>query len=143
MLAKNPAYREVCNGTTGHAEVCQIVYNPDEISFESILEVFFQTHDPTTLNRQGADAGTQYRSAVFYHNENQRKIAEDVKSELERAGVWANPIVTEITAFERFYLAEDNHQEYFESNKDAPYCRAVIQPKVDKFQKVFKERLKK
>ena len=142
-FVKNPAYREVCNGTTGHAEVCQLVYNPNVVSVEEILEVFFQTHDPTTLNRQGADVGTQYRSAIFYHNEKQRETAESIKTELEQAGVWVSPIVTEITEYSTFYIADDYHQEYFENNKDAPYCRAVIQPKVDKFQKVFKDRIKK
>ena len=139
---KNPGYREVCTGRTGHAEVCQLRYDPGSISLEEILEVFFQTHDPTTLNRQGADVGTQYRSAIFYHNEKQREIAESIKSDLDKAGVWPNPIVTEITSYESFYKAEDYHQEYFENNRDAPYCRAVIQPKVEKFQKVFKDRLK-
>ena len=142
-FVKNPAYREVCNGTTGHAEVCQVVYNPSIVSIEEILEVFFKTHDPTTLNRQGADVGTQYRSAIFYHNEKQRETAESIKAELEKENVWVNPIVTEITEYSTFYKADDYHQEYFENNKDAPYCRAVIQPKVDKFQKVFKDRIKK
>ena len=140
---KNPAYREVCNGTTGHAEVCQLVYDPSVIRFDDILEVFFLTHDPTTLNRQGADVGTQYRSAIFYHNEKQRETAESVTNDLMKASVWTNPIVTEISAYSNFYVADDYHQEYYENNKDAPYCRAVIQPKVDKFQKVFKERIKK
>lgn len=140
---KNPSYREVCNGTTGHAEVCQLVYDPNVISLENILEVFFQTHDPTTLNRQGADVGTQYRSAIFYHTEDQRQVAESVKEDLIKADVWSNPVVTEITAYSNFYKAEDYHQQYFENNKDAPYCRAVIQPKIDKFEKVFKDRLKK
>ena len=139
---KNPGYREVCTGKTGHAEVCQVVYDPSVIRFEEILEVFFQTHDPTTLNRQGADVGTQYRSAIFYHTDEQRKIAESVKADLDKAGVWPNPIVTEISPYESFYKAEDYHQEYFENNGEAPYCRAVIQPKVEKFKKVFADRLK-
>lgn len=139
---KNPTYKEVCTGTTGHAEVCQLTYDSNVISLAEILEVFFQTHDPTTLNRQGADIGTQYRSAVFYHNEAQKKITEEIISELNKAGVWSAPIVTEVTAFTNFYPAEDYHQEYFENNTDQPYCRAVIQPKVEKFQKVFKDKIK-
>ena len=139
---KNPSYKEVCNGTTGHAEVCQVVYDPKVISFETLLEVFWSTHDPTTLNRQGADVGTQYRSAIFYHNDEQKTIAETYKSKLDSSGAFDDPIVTEITAFETFYPAEDYHQEYFELNGEQPYCRAVIRPKVDKFQKVFKDKLK-
>lgn len=139
---KNPTYKEVCTGKTGHAEVCQLTYDLDVITLKEILEVFFQTHDPTTLNRQGADIGTQYRSAVFYHNESQKEIAEEIISELNKAGVWSSPIVTEVTAFSIFYPAEDYHQEYFENNSDQPYCRAVIQPKVEKFQKVFRDKIK-
>ena len=140
---KNPSYKEVCTGRTGHAEVCQVVYNPSVISLEELLEVFFQTHDPTTLNRQGADVGTQYRSAIFYHNEEQKKTSENIITELNKAGVWTNPIVTEVTPYQSFYVAEDYHQEYFENNQNQPYCRAVIQPKVEKFQKVFKDKIKK
>lgn len=139
---KNPTYKEVCTGNTGHAEVCQLVYDTGVISLEEILEVFFKTHDPTTLNRQGADVGSQYRSAIFYHNEAQKNTAERIKKELNEAAVWPNPVVTEISPFTVFYKAEDYHQEYFENNGDQPYCRAVIQPKVEKFQKVFKNKLK-
>lgn len=140
---KNPSYKEVCTGNTGHAEVCQITYNPDVISFEEILEVFWQTHDPTTLNRQGADVGTQYRSAIFYHTDEQRKIAQQLKDELNKQGVWPNPVVTEITPYKNFYKAEDYHQEYYQNNENAPYCRAVIQPKLEKFEKVFSGKIKK
>ena len=140
---KNPSYREVCNGTTGHAEVCQLVYNPQEISYDELLEVFWQTHDPTQLNKQGNDEGTQYRSAIFYHNENQKLIAEKYKKELSASGAWSKPVVTEIVPFEKFYKAEDYHQNYFNQNGDAPYCQYVIQPKVDKFKKVFKDKMKK
>ncbi len=140
---KNPSYKEVCAGTTGHAEVCQITYNPSEISFKELLEVFWQTHDPTTLNRQGGDVGTQYRSAIFYHNEEQKKIAEEFKAVLNQEKVFENPIVTEITAYSNFYPAEDYHQDYFDLNAEQPYCSAVIRPKVEKFRKVFKDKLKK
>lgn len=139
---KNPSYKEVCTGRTGHAEVCQLTYNPEVISFKELLEVFWQTHDPTTLNRQGGDVGTQYRSAVFYHNEKQKEQAEEVKKTLNDEKVFANPIVTEITAFSNFYPAEDYHQDYFELNGEQPYCSAVIRPKVEKFKKVFKDKLK-
>lgn len=140
---KNPSYKEVCTGNTGHAEVCQITYNPNVISYEELLEVFWQVHDPTTLNRQGGDVGTQYRSAIFYHTELQKNIAEDYKKELNAKNVYTNPIVTEITAFSNFYPAEDYHQDYFELNGEQPYCSAVIRPKVEKFRKVFKDKLKK
>ncbi len=139
---KNPAYREVCNGTTGHAEVLQITYNPQVISFDELLEVFFMTHDPTTLNRQGNDVGTQYRSAVFYHDVYQKERAEYWTQKLNKEQVWPDPIVTEITKFDHFYPAEDYHQEYYNLHGEAPYCRFVITPKVDKFRKVFKEKLK-
>lgn len=139
---KNPAYREVCEGTTGHAEVCQIVYNPKEISYAELLEVFWQTHDPTQLNRQGNDEGTQYRSAIFYHSDAQKEEAEKYKHELNASGAWSKPIVTEIAPFTVFYKADDYHQNYFNQNGDAPYCQYVIQPKVDKFKKVFKDKLK-
>lgn len=139
---KNPSYKEVCTGRTGHAEALQIIYDPKVVSFEKLLEVFWQTHDPTTLNRQGADVGTQYRSAIFYHNEEQRKIAEDLKKKLDAAGAYSDPIVTEITPFANFYPAEDYHQEYYKLNGEAPYCQFVVRPKVEKFRKVFKEDLK-
>jgi len=138
----NPSYREVCNGTTGHAEAVQITFNPQEISFVELLEIFFKTHDPTTLNRQGADVGTQYRSAVFYHTDKQKEETLDIISKLNKAEIWKNPIVTEVTEFSCFYPAEDYHQEYFNSNPNQGYCRVVIQPKVEKFEKVFKEKLK-
>lgn len=141
---ENPTYKAVCTGTTGHAECLQIVYDPAKISFDELLEVFWQTHDPTTLNRQGADVGTQYRSAIFYHNEEQREKAEKYKAALDSSGAFPNRIVTEITPFSKFYPAEDYHQQYFELNANSnPYCRIVIQPKLDKFRKVFKEKLKK
>jgi len=139
---KNPAYREVCTGRTGHAEVVQITYDPEVISFKEILEVFFMTHDPTTLNRQGNDVGTQYRSAVFYHDREQKETAEEVVSNFEKEKVFENPVVTEITPFEVFYKAEDYHKNYFERNKDQPYCQFVVAPKVKKFKKIFKEKLK-
>lgn len=142
-FVKNPAYKEVCQGTTGHAEVCQLVYNPKVITVPEILQVFWQTHDPTTLNRQGNDIGTQYRSAIFYHNDEQKKIAEQYKEELNKSKAFDNPIVTEITAFSNFYPAENYHQDYFNLNGEEPYCRFVIQPKVEKFKKVFKDKLKK
>ncbi|MDF9795634.1 peptide-methionine (S)-S-oxide reductase [Catalinimonas alkaloidigena] len=139
----NPTYKQVCSGTTGHAEVIQITYDPAIISYDELLEVFWKTHDPTTPNRQGNDIGPQYRSAVFYHNEEQREKAEKYKQELNEAGAYDNPIVTEITAFEKFYPAEDYHQNYFNQNGSQPYCSFVIRPKVEKFEKVFKDKLKK
>jgi peptide-methionine (S)-S-oxide reductase len=138
---KNPTYEQVCTGRTGHAEVCQIEFDPEKISYEELLEVFFEIHDPTTLNRQGNDVGTQYRSVVFYHDENQKKIAEEVKAELDAKGIWKNPIVTEITSFTEFHKAEEYHQDYFRNNPNQPYCRVVIKPKIDKFEKVFKLKL--
>ncbi len=140
---ENPSYDEVTTGQTGHAEVCQIEFNPDIISFDELLEVFFNTHDPTTLNRQGNDFGPQYRSVIFYHNEVQREIAERIKNELEANRIFKKPIVTEITAFTKFYPAEDYHQNYFRNNPDQGYCRYVIAPKLDKFEKVFKLKLGK
>lgn len=140
---KNPSYREVCMGVTGHAEVAQIVYDPKVVSFAEILEVFWKTHDPTTLNQQGADRGTQYRSAIFYHSEEQKQLAEKYKSELDKSGAYPAPIVTEISAFTVFYPAEDYHQNYYNQNGGESYCRYVIQPKVEKFEKVFKDKLKK
>ncbi|HMV09811.1 MAG TPA: peptide-methionine (S)-S-oxide reductase MsrA [Cyclobacteriaceae bacterium] len=139
---KNPTYKEVCSGLTGHAEVIQITYDPKKISFDELLEVFWKTHDPTTLNRQGADEGTQYRSAVFYHNDDQKRLAEEYKKKLDASGAFDNPIVTEITPFTAFYPAEDYHQNYFNLNGTQPYCSFVIQPKVEKFEKVFKSKLK-
>ena len=139
---KNPSYKEVCNGTTGHAEVCQVVYNKEEISFEELLEVFWKTHDPTTLNRQGNDFGTQYRSVIFYHSEEQKTIAEKYKNKLNEVKAYENPVITEITAFTNFYPAEDYHQNYFNANGSEPYCKFVIQPKLEKFEKVFKDKIK-
>lgn len=140
---KNPAYREVCNGTTGHAEVVQVTFDPEQVSFSEILEVFFKTHDPTTLNRQGNDVGTQYRSAVFYHSDEQKEIAEKIIVQFENEKVYNDPIVTEITAFDTFYPAEDYHINYFARNKNQPYCQFVVAPKVEKFEKIFKDKLKK
>ena len=140
---ENPTYREVCSETTGHAEVAQIRFDPEVISFKEILQVFFAVHDPTTLNRQGNDVGTSYRSAIFYHDENQKRIAEEVIREVTEEGVYDDPIVTEVTAFDKFYPAEDYHQEYFENNPNQPYCAAVVAPKVAKFRKKFVDRLKK
>jgi len=139
----NPTYKEVCNGNTGHAEVVQITYDPKVISFSKLMEVFFKTHDPTTLNRQGADVGTQYRSAVFYHNEEQRRFAEEIKEKLNKEKAYDSPIVTEITAFTKFYPAEDYHQDYYNLNGQSNgYCRMVIQPKLEKFKKAFADALK-
>lgn len=139
---KNPAYREVCNGTTGHAEVIQITFDPTVVSFSEILEVFFMTHDPTTLNRQGNDVGTQYRSAVFYHNDEQKQTAEKVIRLFGQEKVYDRPIVNEVTAFDKFYVAEDYHFNYFARNKNEPYCQYVVAPKVEKFKKIFKEKMK-
>ncbi|TMI71985.1 MAG: peptide-methionine (S)-S-oxide reductase MsrA [Bacillati bacterium ANGP1] len=139
----NPTYQRVCTGDTGHAEVVQVTFNPDVISYRDLLRVFFTIHDPTTLNRQGADAGTQYRSAIFTHNETQEKVAEEVIAELNDAGLWDDPIVTEVVPIEAFYAAEEYHQEYFRRNPNQGYCRMVIAPKVAKFRKQYLERLKK
>jgi peptide-methionine (S)-S-oxide reductase len=140
---ENPTYKEVCTGETGHAECVQVVYEPAKISFDELLEVFFEVHDPTSLNRQGADEGTQYRSAIFFHNAEQKQKAEYYKNELNKSGAYDKPIVTEITAFSKFYPAEDYHQEYYENNKNAnPYCSVVIRPKLEKFEKVFARKLK-
>ncbi len=138
----DPSYRAVCSGSTGHAEVVQIAFNPDEVSFREILEVFFTIHDPTTLNRQGADVGTQYRSVIFYHSDKQKAVAEQVMDEVRRAGLWANSIVTELTPYSEFFVAEDYHQEYFERNGGQPYCQVVIAPKVTKFRKKYLDKLK-
>jgi len=139
---KNPTYKEVCTGTTGHAECLNIVYDPSITSFDELLKVFWQTHDPTTLNRQGNDIGTQYRSVVFYHNEEQKEKAEKYKAELNKGGVYANPIVTSIEPFTTFYPAENYHQDYFNQHGEESYCRLVIKPKVEKFEKIFKDKLK-
>lgn len=138
----NPTYKQVCGGNTGHAEVCQIVYNPQIISFDDLLEVFWQTHDPTTLNRQGADYGTQYRSSVFYRNEFQKERAEYYKKKLNDDKVYSDPVVTEIVPFVKFYKAEDYHQDYFNQNGSEMYCTMVIQPKVEKFKKAFSDKIK-
>jgi peptide-methionine (S)-S-oxide reductase len=139
---KNPTYAEVCTGETGHAEVIQVVFDPATISFAEVLEVFFETHDPTTLNRQGADVGTQYRSVVFYHSNEQKEVAEKVIKLLNQEKVYNSPVVTEVTPFRAFYPAEDYHKDYFARNQNQPYCSVVIGPKVEKFKKVFKSRLK-
>ena len=139
----NPTYDEVCDGRTGHAEACRITFDPAKISFDELLEVFWQTHDPTTLNQQGGDRGPQYRSAVFYHNGPQKELAEKYKKALDESGAFRYPIVTEITAAPIFYKAEDYHQNYFASNPYDGYCNAVAKPKVDKVRKVFKDKLKK
>jgi peptide-methionine (S)-S-oxide reductase len=139
----NPTYAQVCDGDTGHAEAVQITFDPQVLSYRDLLTVFFAIHDPTTLNRQGADAGTQYRSAIFYHDEEQKKIAAEVIQEITRSQIWDDPIVTEVAPFTSFYVAEDYHQEYFARNSFQPYCRVVIAPKVSKFRKQFVDRLKK
>jgi len=139
----NPTYKQVCSGTTGHAEVCQIRYDPAKISFDELLEAFWKTHDPTTLNQQGADVGTQYRSVIFYHDDQQRAQAEKRKQELDASGAWADPIVTEISPLLKFYPAEDYHQNYFRTNPQEGYCQFVIRPKLEKFEKVFADKLKK
>ncbi len=138
----NPTYREVTSGRTGHAEVVKVVFDPAVISFAKLLELFFMTHDPTTLNRQGADVGTQYRSAIFYYNNQQKKVAEEVKFMLDKENIWPDPIVTEITEATNFYIAEDYHQEYFRNNQNQGYCRVVIAPKLEKFEKLFQDYLK-
>ena len=140
----NPSYKQVTTGETGHAECVQVVYDTSKITFDELLEVFWQVHDPTTLNRQGADVGTQYRSVIFYHDDKQKQTAEKYKTELDKSGAYDNPIVTTLEPFTKFYKAENYHQEYYELNKNSnPYCSIVIQPKLEKFQKVFKDKLKK
>ena len=139
---ENPTYQQVCNGNTGHAEVTQITYDPEVISYEDLLYVFWRTHDPTTLNRQGADVGTQYRSIILYHNEAQKAIAEKSRRETDASDLWPNPIVTEIAPLGAFYPAEDYHQDYYRQNRFQPYCLAVIDPKLRKFRKEFKEQLR-
>jgi len=138
----NPSYREVCSGKTGHAEVIEVEFNPQTISFTDILEVFFATHDPTTLNRQGADVGTQYRSAIFYHSQQQKEIAEQIIKQFNKEQVFEKPVVTEVTEWKNFYPAEDYHQNYAENNPGQGYCQFVIIPKLEKFRKIFKDRLK-
>lgn len=138
----NPTYKEVCTGTTGHAECIQIIYDPLKISFDELLEVFWQTHDPTTLNKQGNDEGPQYRSAIFYHTAEQKAKADKYKAELDKSGAFRAPIVTEVSPFTSFYVAENYHQDYYNTNGSQPYCTYVIQPKLEKFQKVFKNKLK-
>ncbi|MEJ5963982.1 peptide-methionine (S)-S-oxide reductase MsrA [Pedobacter immunditicola] len=139
----NPSYAEVCTGTTGHAEVIEITFDPAKISYDELLNVFWKTHDPTTLNRQGADVGTQYRSVIFYHNAQQKATAEKYKNELNKSNAFGKPVVTAIQKSAPFYVAENYHQDYFNNNKNQPYCRAVILPKLDKLEKVFKDKLKK
>ena len=139
----NPTYREVCNGDTGHAEVVQVKYDSSVISFHDLLNVFFAIHDPTSMNRQGADTGTQYRSAIFYHDDEQKMVAEELIKSLNAQKIWDKPIVTEVTKLDKFYIAEDYHQEYFARNTFQPYCQAVVAPKVAKFRKHFIEMLKK
>ena len=138
----HPSYEEVCSGQTGHAEVVQIDYDETSISFQELMEVFFKTHDPTSLNRQGADVGTQYRSAIFYHTEDQKKKAEEIKKALDQSGAFENKIVTEISPMQNFYPAEKEHLNYYQSHAEQGYCRMVIQPKVEKFKSVFEKRLK-
>ncbi|MBF4465616.1 peptide-methionine (S)-S-oxide reductase MsrA [Flavobacterium sp. LC2016-12] len=139
----NPTYEEVCTGETGHAEVVQITYDKNVTDINEIFKVFFTVHDPTTLNRQGADVGTQYRSVIFYKNDEQRKAAQSIIAELNKAKVYTSPIVTKVEPFKKFYKAEDYHQNYYANNKNQPYCKMVIQPKIEKFEKVFKDKLKK
>ena len=141
-VVPNPTYEEVSTGTTGHAECCQVVYDPAKISYDELLEVFWKTHDPTTLNRQGNDVGTQYRSVIFYHSPEQKQKAEHYKAKLDSSGAFNKPIVTTIEPYKNFYSAEDYHQKYYEYNGGQMYCRLVIAPKVDKFEKVFKNKLK-
>jgi len=139
----NPDYELVCTGKSGYAEVIQIVYQPDIIGYNELLEIFWQTHDPTTLNRQGADVGTQYRSVIFYHNAGQKKLADYYKEELEKSKIWDKPIVTEISPFVKFYKAESYHIDYYKNNPSNSYCNYVITPKIEKFEKVFSEKMKK
>jgi peptide-methionine (S)-S-oxide reductase len=138
----NPTYREVCNGTTGHAEVARVVYDESLISFDEILEVFFFVHDPTSLNRQGGDVGTQYRSVVFYHDEQQRQVTEQYIQKLNAEKVWDQPLVTEVAAINNYYVAEEYHHNYLALNPENPYCQAVVRPKYEKFKEVFAEKLK-
>ena len=139
---RNPTYEQVCGKQTGHAEVVQITFDPAMVSFREILEVFFTVHDPTTLNRQGGDIGPQYRSAIFYHSDEQKRVAEEVIAQMEREGVWDDPIVTEVTPFSEFFPAETYHQDYYRNNPNQPYCQVVVAPKVAKFRKKYLDRLK-
>lgn len=138
---KNPTYREVTSGRTGHAEVVQLQFDPEVISYRDILTIFFHLHDPTTLNRQGADVGTQYRSVIFYQNEEQEKIAREVFKEIDRSDLWDDPLVTEVSPLQEFYKAEDYHQDYYANNPNQPYCTFVISPKMSKLRKLFKDKL--
>jgi len=140
---KNPSYKEVCNGTTGHAEVIQVTYDKTKLSYDDMLQAFWQSHDPTQLNRQGNDVGTQYRSVIFYHNDEQKQKAEGYRQKLNEEKVYDGPVVTEISPYTVFYKAEDYHQNYYNENGEQPYCAYVIQPKVEKFRKVFEKKLKK
>jgi peptide-methionine (S)-S-oxide reductase len=139
----NPTYEQVSTGTTGHAESCQIIFDPAKISYDELLKVFWKTHDPTTLNRQGNDQGPQYRSVIFYHNDAQKEKAEYYKEELNKSGAFSSPIVTAVEPYKNFYFAEDAHQNYYSNNPNQPYCYFVIKPKLEKFEKVFKDKLKK
>lgn len=139
----NPTYEQVCEKNTGHAEVCQLVYDPTKVSFDKLLEVFWQTHDPTTVDRQGNDVGPQYRSVIFYHDDEQRKKAEHYRDELNKANAFGSPIVTAIEPFRNFYAAENYHQDYYRNNRNQPYCYFVIRPKLEKFEKVFRDKKKK
>ena len=140
---ENPTYEEVCEGNTGHAEVLQVVYDPSKITYDDLLQAFWQSHDPTTLNRQGNDVGPQYRSVIFYHNDEQKEKAEKYKAELDKSKAFDNPIVTEISPYSKFYVAENYHQDYYNNNGSQPYCYYIIRPKLEKFNKVFKDKLKK
>jgi len=140
---RNPSYRQVCSGNTGHAEVVQVTFDPNVVSYRELLEVFFTIHDPTTLNRQGADVGTQYRSAIFYHDEEQRQVATQVIADITAQKLWSNPIVTQVAPLDVFYPAEDYHQDYFANNPMQPYCQVVVAPKVTKFRKQYFEKLKR
>jgi peptide-methionine (S)-S-oxide reductase len=139
----NPTYEQVGSGLTGHAECLNIIYDPSKVTYDELLEIFWQTHDPTTLNRQGNDVGTQYRSVIFYHNQQQKEVAEKYKKELDKSGAYPHPIVTTLEPFTKFYKAENYHQSYYNENGNQPYCQFVIRPKVEKFRKVFKDKLKK
>ena len=140
---ENPSYEQVTGGSSGHAEVCQIIFDPEKISYSDLLMAFWQTHDPTTLNKQGNDFGPQYRSVIFYHNDEQRELAELYKAQLDATHTWNKPVITEIKPYQRFYNAENYHQDYYNQNPKAPYCTFVIQPKLDKFREVFKDKLRK
>jgi peptide-methionine (S)-S-oxide reductase len=138
----NPTYRQVCSGDTGHAEVIQVQYDPSQTSYEQLLEIFWKTHDPTTPNQQGNDYGPQYRSVIFYHNDEQKRLAEEYKKKLDQAKIWKDPIVTEISPFTNFYPAENYHQDYYNQNRNQPYCTFVIRPKIEKLEKVFRDQLR-